>query len=77
MLRKDKNSKRKIICCKKCYKIFWYFDKVVRPLVLIIPKMSGYVKTFKVKDGDENKNSKSMSFCTDHEKLLEKKAIWT
>ena len=37
--------------------------------------MSGYVKTFKVKDGDENKNSKSMSFRTDHEKLLEKKAI--
>ena len=25
-------------------------DKVVRPLVLIMPKMSGYVKTFKVKD---------------------------
>ena len=25
------------------------FDKVIRPLVLIMPKMSGYLKTFKVK----------------------------
>ena len=24
-----------------------YLDKVIRPLVLILPKMSGYVKTFK------------------------------
>ena len=27
-----------------------YLDKVIRPLVLIMPKMSLYVKTFKVKD---------------------------
>ena len=27
-----------------------YFDKDIRPLVLIMPKMSGYVKTFKVED---------------------------
>ena len=27
-----------------------YFDKHIRTLVLIMPKMSGYVKTFKVKD---------------------------
>ena len=27
-----------------------YLGKAARPLVLIIPKMSGYVKTFKVKD---------------------------
>ena len=40
--------------------------------------MSGYVNTFKVKDGDKNKNNKFMSFCIDEEKLLEKyKAIWT
>ena len=26
-----------------------YSDKVIRPLVLILPKMSGYVETFKVK----------------------------
>ena len=35
--------------------------------------MSGYVKTFKVKEG----NNKLMSFRMDNEKLLEKyKAIW-
>ena len=27
-----------------------YLDKDIRPLVLIIPKMSGYVKTFKDKN---------------------------
>ena len=41
-------------------------------------KMSGYVKTFKVKDGDKDKSSKSMPFHIDYEKLLEKyKGIWT
>ena len=49
-------------------------DKYIRPLVLIIPKNSGYVKTFKFKD----KNNKLRSFCIDEEKLLQKyKAIWT
>ena len=33
-------------------------DKTIRPLVLIIPKMSGYVKTFKVKHGDKDENNK-------------------
>ena len=27
-----------------------YLDKVMRPLVLILAKMSGYIKTFKVED---------------------------
>ena len=31
-----------------------YLDKVIRPLVLILPKMSRYVKTFKVKDEDKH-----------------------
>ena len=31
-----------------------YLDKVMRPLVLILAKMSGYIKTFKVED-KENK----------------------
>ena len=48
-----------------------YSDKAIRPLILIMPKMSGYVKTFKVKDGDNN-NNKLISFCIDDEKLLEK-----
>ena len=39
--------------------------------------MSGYVKTFKVKER-EIKNNKLMSFRIDDEKLLEKyKSIWT
>ena len=39
--------------------------------------MSGYVKTFKVKDGDKDKNNKFTALRTDHEKLLEKyKTIW-
>ena len=40
----------------------------MRLLVLILPKMSGYVKTFKVKD----KNNKLVSFRINDEKLLEK-----
>ena len=45
-----------------------YLDKAIRPLVLIIPKMSGYVKTFKVED----KINKLMSFRINDEKLLGK-----
>ena len=43
-----------------------YLDEVMRPLVLILPKMSGYVKTF------EEKNNKLIYFCIDDDKLLEK-----
>ena len=51
-----------------------YLDNNIRSLVLIMPKMSGYVKTFKV----EGKNNKLMFFRIDDEKLLEKyKAIST
>ena len=51
-----------------------YIDKSIRPLVLKMPKMRGYVKTFKVKE----ENNKLMSFHIDDENLLEKyKAIWT
>ena len=40
--------------------------------------MSRYVTTFKVKDGNEDKNNKLMSFHIDDEKLLERyKTIWT
>ena len=53
------------------------FDKAVRPSVLIMSKMSGYVKTFKVKKGDKHKSNTLMPFLIDKEKLLEKyKAIW-
>ena len=51
-----------------------YLDKAIRPLVLIMRKMSGDFKTFKFKEGD----NKLASFRIDDEKLLEKyKAIWT
>ena len=39
-----------------------YSNKTIRPLVSIMPKMNGYVKTFKVKYGDKDKNNKLMSF---------------
>ena len=49
-----------------------YLDKTIRLLDLIMPKMSGYVKTLKVKEG----SNKLMSFRIDDKKLLEKyKAI--
>ena len=51
-----------------------YLNKVIRPLVLILSKMSGYVKTFKITD----KSNNLMSSCINDEKVLEKyKAIWT
>ena len=55
-----------------------YLNKVIRPLVLVLPKMSGYVKIFKSKDGDKDTNDNTfISFCIDDEKVLEKyKTIW-
>ena len=49
-----------------------YLDKAIRQLVLIMSKMSGYVKTFKVQEVDKDKNNKQMSFSIDDEKLFEK-----
>ena len=58
--------------------IIGYLDKVIRPIVLILPKISGYVKIFKVKDGDKDKNNKLMSFRVNDENLFKKyKTIWT
>ena len=45
-----------------------YLDKIIRPLVFILPKMKEHVKTFEVKD----KNNKLMSFHINDEKLLQK-----
>ena len=44
------------------------FDKTIRPLFFIMPKMSGYVTTFKFKEG----GNKLLSFRIDDETLLEK-----
>ena len=54
----------------KC--LIGYLDKAIRPLVLTLPKIIDYVKTFKVKDGDQDKSNKLMSFRIDNERLLEK-----
>ena len=44
----------------------------------MMPKMSRYVKTFKVKDGNKDKNNKLISFHINDETLSEKyKAIYT
>ena len=39
---------------------------------MVLPKRSGYVKTFKFKDRDKDKSNKIMSFAIDDNKLLEK-----
>ena len=50
----------------------------MRPLVLIIPKMSEYNKRFKVIDWDKDQNNKLIFFRIYKEKLLEKyRTIWT
>ena len=55
-----------------------YLDQAIRPLSLIMPKMSGYENTFKIKDGSKDKNNKWMSFCVNDGNLLENyKAILT
>ena len=43
-----------------------YLDKVIRPLFLILPKMSEYVETFKIQ------NNKLMSFHIDDERVSKK-----
>ena len=65
----------KLVKTKTNFKyLIGYLDKDIRPLVLIISKMSGYVETFKIED----KINILMSFRIDDEKLFKKyKAIWT
>ena len=41
----------------------------IKLLVLILPKITGYIKTFKIKDGDKVKNKKLMSFRIYDDKL--------
>ena len=47
-----------------------YLIEVIRPLVLILPKMSGYIKIFKDEFGD--KNNKLISLHKDDDKILKK-----
>ena len=53
------------------------FDKAIKSLVLIMLKVTGYVNTFKVKDGDKNKDNKLMSFRIDDKLLEQYKTIST
>ena len=55
LVKTETNSKYLIGC----------LHKAIRLLVLIMPKMSGYVKIFKVKDEDKDRNNKLMSFRID------------
>ena len=48
-----------------------YLNDVIRPSVMILPKMSVYIKNFKVK------NNKLMSFRIDDRPLEKYKTIWT
>ena len=78
MLQKKNNKNfgntyiSKVIEIKTNFKYFIeYLHTVIRLLVLILPKMSGYVNTFKVKDEDKDKNNKLLFFRTDDENILE------
>ena len=45
-----------------------YLDEVIKPLVLILPQISG----FQDKGGDKNKNDKLVSLHIDDDKLMKK-----
>ena len=49
-----------------------YLDEVIRPLVLKLPGIIGYVKIFKDKGRDKKNNNKLKSLYIDYDKLLEK-----
>ena len=55
-----------------------YLDVVMRALVLILPKMSRFVKTFENKGGDKEKNNELMYlFIYDYIILENNKIVWT
>ena len=45
-----------------CKYFIGYWDEVTKPLLLILHKMSGYVKYFKDNDGDKYKNANKELF---------------
>ena len=53
-----------------------YFNEVMRQIVLILPKMTGYIEEFKENGGDKNKGNKLMSLHVDGDKLLGKYWDW-
>ena len=46
-----------------------FVAKAMRPLVLLLSKMSGCIKTFKVKNGDKDKSNKLKYFHIDYGEL--------
>ena len=54
------------------YLIRYLDEDIIRPVVLILHKMSSNAQAFKVKDEDENKNNKLRSFLIVDDKLLGK-----
>ena len=55
-----------------------YSYEVIRTLVLVLSKLSGYIKTSKDKGVDKNENNKLMSLHIGNDKLLEEyKTIWS
>ena len=72
MLNLDNIVISKVIKIKTFSKyLIEYLDIVMKPIFLIIPKISKYVKKFNVNGGDKNKNNKMMPFRVIDEKLLE------
>ena len=70
--KKKKKKKNWDVDVDNCKYLIGYLDEVLRPLVLILPKMSAYIKTFK------EENNKLISLGIDDDKLLERyKTIWT
>ena len=55
-----------------------YSYEVIRTLVLVLSKLSGYIKTSKDKGVDKHENNKLMSLHIGNDKLLEEyKTIWS
>ena len=55
-----------------------YSYEVIRTLVSVLSKLSGYIKTSKDKGVDKNENNKLMSLHIGNDKLLEEyKTIWS
>ena len=53
-----------------CSYLIGCIDKVIRLLVLILSKMSGHVKTLKIKDGEKDEGNKLQPFRIDDENML-------
>ena len=57
-----------------CKYFIGYCDEFTKPLLLILHKMSGYIKYFKDNDGDKYKNANKelIYWYIDDDKILEK-----